>query len=141
MEASSLITNEASSNEDAKLLMTIPGISFYSALLIVSEIGDVTRFSDSYHLMSYAGLVPSTHSSGGMTYHGRITKTGNPDLRWILNQCAWSNVRSLPEGKLAFFYAKLSRKKGNTKAITATSAKLLRIIYSMLKEKQPYHDG
>lgn len=44
----------------AKLLMTIPGIGFYSALLIVSEIGDISRFPDSNHLCSYAGLVPSS---------------------------------------------------------------------------------
>ncbi len=139
-EASALITNEASNNEDAKLLMTIPGVSFYSALMLVAEIGDVTRFYDSHHLMSYAGLVPSTHSSGGITYHGRITKTGSPYLRWILNQCAWSNVRTVPEGNLAMFYTRLARKKGSRKAITATSAKLLRIIYQMLKAKQPYRD-
>jgi transposase len=70
-------------NEDqmARLLMTIPGIGYYSALLIVSEIGDINRFPDSYHLCSYAGLVPSTHSSGGVTYHGRITKTDSKYLR------------------------------------------------------------
>jgi transposase len=140
LEASSLITKEASNNEDAKLLMTIPGISFYSALMIIAEIGDVSRFTDSHHLMSYAGLVPSTHSSGGITYHGRITKTGSPHLRWILNQCTRSNIRSHPEGKLAMFYSKLARKKGNGKAITATCAKLLRIIYQMLRERETYHD-
>ena len=49
-------------------------------LLIVSEIGDINRFPDSYHLCSYAGLVPSTHSSGGITYHGSITKRGSKYL-------------------------------------------------------------
>ena len=52
----------AKEDEMASLLMTIPGIRYYSALLIVSEIGDINRFPDSYHLCSYAGLVPSTHS-------------------------------------------------------------------------------
>lgn len=138
-EASSHITKEAINNEDAKLLMTIPGVSFYSALMIVAEIGDISRFTDSHHLMSYAGLIPSTHSSGGTTYHGRITKTGSPHLRWILNQCAWSNIRSVPEGNLALFYFRLRRKKGSGKAVTATSAKLLRIIYQMLKNREQYH--
>ena len=41
------------------------GIGYYSALLIVSEAGDIDRFPDSYHLCSYAGLIPSTCSSGG----------------------------------------------------------------------------
>jgi transposase len=40
-----------------KLLMTIPGISYYSALLVMSEIGNINRFPDSSHLCSYAGLI------------------------------------------------------------------------------------
>lgn len=59
-----------------KLLMTIPGISYYSALLVMSEIGNINRFPDSSHLCSYAGLIPSTHSSGGITHYGPIIKTG-----------------------------------------------------------------
>ena len=51
-EASKRICSEASSDESARLLMTIPGISFYSALLLVSEVGDVSRFPDSAHLVS-----------------------------------------------------------------------------------------
>jgi transposase len=48
----------------AKLLMTVPGIGYYSALLIVSEVGDINRFPDSYHLCSYAGLIPYTVQVG-----------------------------------------------------------------------------
>ena len=77
----------AKEDEMASLLMTIPGIGYYSALLIVSEIGDINRFPDSYHLWSYTGLVPSTHSSGGITYHGSITKRGSKYLRWIMLEC------------------------------------------------------
>ncbi len=137
--ASSEISREAMSNEDARLLMTIPGISFYSALLIASEIGDVNRFADSDGLVAYAGLVPSTHSSGGTTYHGRITKTGSPFLRWVLNQCARANIRTEPDGTVASFYKRLVRKKGGAKSAVAASAKLLRIVYCVLKERRPYH--
>ena len=49
--------------EMAKLLMIVPGIDHYSAVLIVSEIGEISRFPDSYHISSWVGLVPSTHSS------------------------------------------------------------------------------
>jgi transposase len=89
---------EAIEDEDARLLMTIPGISYYSALLIAGEIGDISRFPDSDHLVSYAGLSPSTHSSGGRTYHGPITEQGSRYLRWILNQVTHANVRSEPDG-------------------------------------------
>ena len=80
-EASRAISQEAADDAGARLLITIPGVSFYSALLITSEIGEVSRFQDSDSLVAYAGLVPSTYSSGGTTYHGRITKTGSPYLR------------------------------------------------------------
>jgi transposase len=77
----------AKEDEIASLLMTIPGLGYYSALLIVSKIGDINRFPDSYHLCSYAGLVPSTHSSGGITYHGSITERG-----WIMLKCAPAHI-------------------------------------------------
>jgi transposase len=137
-EASRIICSEALNDGNARLLMTIPGISFYSALLLISEVGDVGRFPDSAHLVSYAGLASSTHSSGGTTYHGRITKTGSPYLRWVLNQCTWVHIRNEPEGSIAAFYERLRRKKGHSKANVAASAKLLKIVYWVLKEKRPY---
>jgi len=93
----------ANDNEDAKLLMSIPGISFYSALFIISEIGDINRFPDSGHLVSYAGLAPSTRSSGNKVYHGPITKQGSSYLRWILTQVTWANIRKEPNGTVGNF--------------------------------------
>lgn len=127
----------AENNDDARNLMTIPGISYYSALMIISEIGDIGRFTDSNHLVSYSGLSPSTHSSGKKTFYGPITKQGSKYLRWILNQVTWANIRSEPDGTVGKFYAKIKRKKGSAIAITA--AKMLRIIYWVLKEHRPYH--
>jgi transposase len=66
-DASLTIRQRANESEDARLLMTIPGISFFSALLIISEIGEIDRFEDSSGLVGYSGLAPSTHSSGGKT--------------------------------------------------------------------------
>lgn len=56
--------------------MSIPGVAYYSALLIRSEIGEVERFPSAKHLCSYAGLAPSTHASGNSLYYGHITKRG-----------------------------------------------------------------
>ena len=138
-EASTVIKQKAGSNEDANLLTTIPGISFYSALLIASEIGEIGRFEDSPSLVAYAGLAPSTHSSGGRTYHGPITKTGSSYLRWVMNQCTRAHMRAEPDGTVAQFYARLARKKGDQKAIVAASAKLLKIVFWVLKERRAYH--
>ncbi|RKX65968.1 MAG: IS110 family transposase, partial [Thermodesulfobacteriota bacterium] len=63
------------------LFKTIPGIGDIVAFLIRYEIDDIERFSSAKKLYSYAGIVPSTYSSGGKTYHGRITKQGNKWLR------------------------------------------------------------
>jgi transposase len=138
-DASARIRSVASDDEVCRLLMSIPGIGYYSALLIVSEIGDISRFPDSYHLCSYAGLIPSTHSSGGVTYHGRITKRGSKYLRWIMTECTHTHVRTVPESSVSKFYAKIARKKGKQKGIVAAASKLLKIVYWVMKERREYH--
>jgi transposase len=57
--------------------MTVPGVDYYIALLVKTEIGDLSQFSSGDYLASYAGLVSSTRSSGGVDRHGRITKEGS----------------------------------------------------------------
>ena len=121
--------------------MRIPGVGYYSALLIISEIGTLNRFPDSYHLCSYAGLVPSTHSSGGVTYHGNITKPGSKYLRWIMIECARSHVRYSNDSNITKFYERLVKKKGSSKAAVATASKLLKVVYWITKEGREYnHD-
>jgi transposase len=121
-----------------KLLMTIPGIGHYSAVLIVSEIGDINRFPDSNHLCSYAGLIPSTHSSGGITYHGAITKTGSKHLRWIMLECVYSHIRTDKNSNITLHYRRLSKSKGNSKAAVAAASKLLKVVYWVLKDRRKY---
>jgi transposase len=69
-------------NANVQLLKTIPGIGEFFARLIDAEIDDVGRFRSAKKLAAYAGLVPSTYSSGGKTYHGKIIKQGNKWLGW-----------------------------------------------------------
>jgi transposase len=138
-QVSKRIRIEVEDDEYAKLLTTIPGIGYYSALLIVSEIGEIERFPDSQHLCSYAGLTPSTRSSGGVTYHGSITKTGSRHLRWILTECTQTHIRTEPDSSITRFYNRLAEKKGKAKATVAASMKLLKVVYWVMKEKRPYH--
>ena len=69
---------------DAKLPATIPGIGGTIATLLSIEIDGIERFSSPSKLCSYAGLVPSTHSLRGKTYHGEITSKGNRWVRWAM---------------------------------------------------------
>jgi transposase len=74
----------AEEDEDVKLLMTVPGVGYYSALLVKSEVGDINRFPFGERLCSYAGLVPSTRASGRAVRHGGIIKEGSRWLRWVM---------------------------------------------------------
>lgn len=137
-ELNSEIRSRVEDDEFSSLLTTIPGIGYYTALLIVSEIGEIERFPNSRKLCSYAGLVPSTHQSGSVLRRGRITRQGSKWLRWALVQCAHIAVRKDPEFKK--FYKKLARRKGNKKAIVAVAKKMLGIAYWMMKHKNSYQE-
>jgi transposase len=76
-----------------------------------------------------------------VTVHGPMTKAGSRYLRWILTECIHVHFRTEKESSLTRFYAKLSKKKGASKATIAAASKLLRIIYWVLKEKRPYYYG
>ncbi|MBL7208513.1 MAG: IS110 family transposase [Dehalococcoidia bacterium] len=136
--ASTKVQQLAEEDRDAMLLMTIPGVGYYSALLIKSEIGDVRRFPSAKQLCSYAGLVPSTHASGNTCYHGHITKQGSRWLRWILIEAAIHAVKR--PGVLRRFYYKVARKRGGQIAKVATARKLLEWIYHILKDGKTFHE-
>lgn len=70
-------------------LCTMRGIDMLAAATILSATGDLRRFPTPGQLSAYFGLVPSEHSSGGSIRRSGITKTGNTEVRRILDQCAW----------------------------------------------------
>ena len=135
-QASAQIVVRAQDDQAARLLCTIPGIGYYSALLIAAEIDGVERFPDARRLCSYAGLVPSVRASGGHTRLGHITKQGSPWLRWILVEtCQKAASRTDFVGE---HYRHVARRKGNGAAKVAAARKLLKAIYWMLKHGQDF---
>ena len=126
----------AEAEPDAKLLMTLPGVSHASALTLLAALGEVGRFRDGDHAASYLGLAPSTRQSGGRCYHGRITKAGNSHARWMLTQ----GVQHLAHepGPLGAFFRRIARRKGRQVAVVAAARKLVVIAYLMLKHQEPY---
>ena len=71
-----------------RALMGLRGIRLVSAMILVSELGDIHRFAHPRLLMAYLGLVPSEASSGGKRRVGGLTKTGNAHVRWLINESA-----------------------------------------------------
>ena len=122
-----------------RLLTAIPGVGYYKTLLLVAEIGDANQFPDSERLCSYAGLVPSVWRSGGTTHHGGITREGSRWLRWALTQAVHNHHRY--ETNLTRFYRRLARGEPIKVALMATARKMLKAIYWMLRNDEPYHPG
>jgi transposase len=128
----------AQENPQAQLLDEIPGIDYYSALLIVLEIGDIVRFADHRHFCSYLGIVPCSHRSGTITYTGRITKEGNKWLRWLIVEAA--QKASLSEkNPYHAVYRELASRKGASIAKVAVARKIATAIYYMLSRNEPFH--
>ena len=71
-------------------LVALRGIDKLAAMVLLAELGDISRFDSPKQLMAYLGLVPSEHSSGGRRRLGAITKTGNSHARRMLVESAWS---------------------------------------------------
>ena len=71
-------------------LQALRGVSFVTAVGLVTEIGDIRRFTHPRELMAFLGLVPSEHSSGPSVRRGGITKAGNPHARRLLAEAAWA---------------------------------------------------
>jgi len=130
------IHSKASKDGDVKLLLSMTGIDIYTALLIRSEIGSIDRFPDYKRLVSWAGLAPSLHQAGSIEYHGSITKQGSRMLRWIMVEAA--RVAVSHDDRLKRFYERVKHRRGDQKAIIAVANKMLKIIWFMLKRREPY---
>jgi len=131
-----IVKQRSGSIPEVSLLQTIPGIGTTTAFLLASEIGTIKRFPNNKKFTSYFGLVPRLSQSGNHAYYGRITKLGNPYVRWSLVQAAHRLVRTNKETK--WFADRISFKHGKKKAIVAVARKLATIVYAVLKENRSY---
>ena len=130
------IRSLSKTNADVKRLKSIPGLGEFFARLVAAEIDDISRFPTAKKLAAYAGLVPSTYSSGGKTYNGRIIKAGNRWLRWAFVEAVIPATNTDPV--LKFEYQRLKATKGANRAKVAVARKLLTIAYKVMREKRNY---
>lgn len=114
---------------------TIPGIGEFFARLIEAEIDDISRFRNPKKLAAYAGLIPSTYSSGGKTHYGKIIKQGNKWLRWAFVEAVAPAVASDPELRAQHEHLKI---RETNKARGAIARKLLTIAIQILRDQRAY---
>lgn len=117
----------------AALLQTVPGIGAYWGLLLASELLPIERFRGPKKLVSYAGLAPRTHSSGGHTSHGPIPKGANRWVRWALVSATAVHVQRAPDSPISQHYQEMKQRLGWRKARVAAARKLARALYQMLR--------
>jgi Transposase IS116/IS110/IS902 family len=104
------------------VLRTLPGAGEFTALVMLAEIGGISRFPSARKLASWAGLTPTVRGSDLTVRHGHISKQGSAWLRWVLNQAAQTARRS-PE--FAATYATIAKRRGKKIATIAIARKLL----------------
>ncbi len=146
-------------------LQALRGIALITAVCVVAEVGDLTRFTNPRQLMAYLGLVPAEHSSGERRRQGAITKAGNSHVRRMLVESAWAyrlparvtpiiqkRQQGLPKPvreiawkaqlRLCARYRRLTG-KGKTKqlVVTAIARELAAFMWAIAREVTPITDA
>jgi transposase len=135
-ELDTAVQQAAAQDPIAQLLQTHPGVGPITALAFVLTLGRIDRFAHSKNVVSYLGLNPAEHSSGGRQRLGGISKQGNPMLRSLLVEAGQTAARLVPELKRAYQHLKHRKHSGVAKVMIAR--KLAVRLYWMWRTQQPY---
>ncbi len=127
----------ASSSDDARRLMSIPGVGAGVAVTLMAAIGDISRFDSPRALVAYLGLDPRVRQSGDEpARHGRISKRGNAQARSVLVEAAWIALRQ--PGPLHAFGERIRARKGAHVAAVAVARKLACLCWQLLAKGEDY---
>jgi transposase len=119
-----------------RILTSFPGVAQLTAATVIAEVGDFKRFTHPKAIGRYAGLNPRVFASGGKQRTGHIAKTGPSDLRWILQQAAWTAIRT-DEGVRCIFL-RIAKRSGRKAAAVAVARKLLTWMHRAVTKGEPY---
>jgi transposase len=122
--------------EARRVLKSIPGVAAVTTDVVLSEVGDIRRFSSQRKATAFAGLAPGIRESAGRAKHLGITKEGSRLLRWALVQTAWRLVNRTR--RWSFLYNRLKQRTGAKKAIVAIARRVWCVMVAMLKSGQEY---
>jgi len=131
-----ILSRDSNYKQSVDFLLSVPGIGLIAAMTLLTEIENIRRFHNLDHFCSFAGLIPTSHSTGDKDVTGSITKRGNRILKTILIESAWVTLRSDPAMLMAF--RKLCVRMDRNKAIIRIARKLASRILFVLKNQQSY---
>lgn len=124
-------------------LQTLPGIGFILAVVILVEVGDVSRFPTAAQLAAYSGTTPRVIASGGKVRYGTLRPDVNRYLKWAYMEAANSicmNRRNWPFRHVSHLYERIRSRKGHAKAIGAVARHLAEATYWILRKSEEYQD-
>jgi transposase len=126
------IEKHATEDPYVDVLCQIRGVGRYIAMLIIAEVGDISRFPSARHLCAWAGLTPTVRSSDGKARLGHISGQGSPALRWALVEAA----RHTPTGggPLRAADERISKRRGKQVANVAVARKILTLCFYGLRD-------
>ena len=125
---------ETAMDELDSVIMTVPGIGKLNGAMILGEIGDIKRFSDSSKLLAYAGLDPVINQSGKFNAkRTRMSKRGSKILRYALINAAW-NVSLNNDTFKRYYDSKVAQGNSHYSALGHTAHKLVRVIFKLLND-------
>ena len=126
------IDARASEDPYVEVLCQIRGVGRYIAMLVIAEVGDITRFPSARHLCAWAGLTPTVRSSDHRTRLGHISGQGSPALRWALVEAAQHTPTG--GGPLRASYERIAKRRGKQIAKVAVARKILTLCYYGLRD-------
>lgn len=126
-----------STTDSQKRVLSLPGMGPILAAVVVSEIDDISRFNSAQKLCGYIGLCPSTSSSGGKTYNGKLMKHCNKWLRWAFVEAAWVAMGCDSYFGDLYKRKRAAGKKANT-AILCVARRMARITWQLLTQERSY---
>ena len=126
------IEHRASADPYVEVLCQIRGVGRYIAMLVIAEVGDITRFPSARHLCAWAGLTPTVGSSDGKARLGHISGQGSPALRWALVEAAQHAPTG--GGPLRQGYERIAKRRGKQVAKVAVARKILTLCYYGLRD-------
>jgi len=122
-------------------ILSLPGIGYTLGAMILSEIGDIKRFSSPAKLLAFAGLEPSVYQSGKFNpASGKMVKRGSPFLRWALLQAA-TYAPAFSITFTAYYDKKRLEGKSPSVAHSHVAKKLVRVIFALLSKNASFIDS
>jgi len=118
------------------LLISFPGVAMVTAATVLAEVGDFQRFTHRKAIGRFAGLNPRIYASGGKQRTGHIAKTGSPHLRWVLQQAAWTAIRT--DDYIHRVFLRIAKRSGRKAAAVAIARKLLTWMWVAGCKGEPY---